>query len=74
MRAGNFTQELAERRVDEELDAGIARIQSDLKGEGAVACIDCACDIPKNRIAAYPSARRCIRCQSKFEDSMRRCA
>ena len=30
-------------------------------------CIDCGEPIPKERLIAVPSARRCVECQQKYE-------
>ena len=42
-----------------DLNAALDRIQSGVYG----VCIDCGEDIGYERIAAYPTAKRCIRCQ-----------
>ncbi|MDP2548500.1 MULTISPECIES: TraR/DksA C4-type zinc finger protein [unclassified Oceanobacter] len=35
--------------------------------DGVVMCIDCACDIEPERLAAKPNAARCIDCQQLHE-------
>lgn len=74
MKAGNFALELAEFRIDEEREAGIARIRNELNTAGTFTCIDCDRPIPVPRRAAYPSARRCASCQTRHEHEMRKSA
>jgi RNA polymerase-binding transcription factor DksA len=57
--------------------AEVARDVNDLRdtiaAEGRIAagtygvCIDCAADIEYQRLAAYPTAKRCFRCQQNHE-------
>ena len=35
-------------------------------------CIGCFCDIPPARLAAVPTATRCIRCESAYQHSQGR--
>lgn len=49
-------------------DVFVARIHSALQEPGADDCIDCEGPIGAKRRAAMPSARRCIGCQTKFEN------
>lgn len=48
-------------------DAAVARSQAVLAMPGASECDDCGDDIPPARRAAMPSAKRCARCQGRFE-------
>lgn len=53
-------------RLEQELrdiEAAQARIE---RGEYGV-CIDCGEDIGYSRLQAYPTAKRCIRCQARHE-------
>ena len=53
------------KEVAEQTDvvASLARITDGTYG----ACVDCAEDIGVKRLDAYPSAKRCIRCQTHYE-------
>ena len=46
-----------------DLNAALDRIQSGVYG----VCIDCSDDIGFERLSAYPTAKRCIKCQSLHE-------
>ncbi len=46
-----------------EVDAALARMRDDSYGE----CADCGIDIAPARLAAYPTARRCVNCQGAYE-------
>ncbi len=46
-----------------DLNAALDRIQTDTYG----ICIDCGDDISFERLTAYPTAKRCIICQSRRE-------
>lgn len=59
--------EAAEQAVAGERAATIARIRSELHGDGSDDCVDCGCAIPAARRAALPSAERCVACQSRHE-------
>ncbi|MEJ2402639.1 MAG: TraR/DksA family transcriptional regulator [Xanthomonadales bacterium] len=48
-----------------EIEAALARIASDEYGD----CMDCGGEIETDRLQAYPTARRCWDCQSKYEKS-----
>ncbi len=54
-----------DRQINEvrDIEAAQARIKT---GEYGV-CIDCSENIAFNRLQAYPSAKRCIRCQEQRE-------
>jgi DnaK suppressor protein len=51
-----------------EVEAALIRVKAGSYGE----CVDCGNDIPYARLAANPSAARCISCQEKLEASQRR--
>lgn len=46
-----------------EVDAALARIADGRYG----ACVGCHGDIGYDRLAAYPTAVRCLRCQAQYE-------
>jgi DnaK suppressor protein len=46
-----------------DLDAALDRIQTGVYGD----CIDCGDDIGFERLSAYPTAERCIKCQYRHE-------
>lgn len=46
-----------------DVDAALERIQAGLYG----ACIECGGEIGFERLTAYPTAKRCIECQSRHE-------
>ena len=50
-------------RTVRELDAALARIADGSYG----ACADCEGDIGLERLRAYPTAMRCIKCQEVYE-------
>ncbi len=54
-----------QRRVDaiRDIDTALGRIES---GEYAV-CVDCGTDIDFDRLSAFPTAKRCVDCQSRRE-------
>lgn len=56
---------MVDRQVKEvhDIEAALARIESGEYGE----CIDCGANIAHNRLLAYPTAKRCIRCQELHE-------
>jgi phage/conjugal plasmid C-4 type zinc finger TraR family protein len=51
-----------------EVEAALARIAEGTYGE----CVDCGVHIPYARLAAFPSASRCVACQEKLEARDRR--
>jgi phage/conjugal plasmid C-4 type zinc finger TraR family protein len=51
-----------------EVEAALARMADDTYGE----CSDCGMPIPAARLAAYPTARRCVACQEAAETHQRR--
>ena len=56
---------MVDRQVKEvrDIEAALARIEAGEYGE----CIDCGANIAHNRLLAYPTAKRCIRCQELRE-------
>jgi DnaK suppressor protein len=51
-----------------EVEAALARMADGTYGE----CSDCGMPIPPARLAAYPTARRCVACQEAAETHQRR--
>ena len=51
-----------------EVESALVRIKDGTYGE----CVECGANIPYARLAANPSAARCIACQEKLEASQRR--
>lgn len=45
----------------------IAAAQERMRHGNFGICTDCGEEIPYNRLSAYPTAKRCIRCQHKHE-------
>ena len=72
MKAGTFAIELAEYRVAEERDVGVAKVQDAVAALGTKACKICETEIDIERRRAAPFATRCIDCQTKFERLRRR--
>ena len=67
------TSDLIDAACEEETatrERAIAASRAALLGEGAAECIDCGEDIPAPRRAAMPSARRCVGCQTRFEECL----
>ena len=48
-----------------DIEAALARISAGTYG----ACVDCGDDIATERLKAYPTASRCLPCQSRYEGS-----
>ena len=46
-----------------DIEAALERIQAGTYGH----CTDCGVSIPPARLSAYPTAKRCIACQSAAE-------
>lgn len=70
--AGERAIERAEAMVTAERDKAIADIRAQLAEPGADACQDCSDEIPKERRAAMPSARRCATCETRRERAAKR--
>jgi RNA polymerase-binding transcription factor DksA len=47
----------------QDIDAALQRINAGTYGR----CCDCGIDIPASRLAAYPTAKRCLPCQERHE-------
>lgn len=58
-----------EKEVAEQADvvAALARLANGSYG----VCVDCGDDIGVQRLDAYPTAQRCVRCQTHFESTHR---
>ena len=69
---GNAAFDLAAERAEQEREAAIAAASQTLRGPGTIQCEDCPSDIPRERRLAIPSATRCIRCQTRYEQKARR--
>ncbi|QXN68029.1 DksA-like zinc finger domain containing protein [Microcystis phage Mwe-Yong1] len=67
MTSSNFAIELAERRIEEERDAGVARARAALRGPGAPSCVVCGDQIPAARRQALPATDRCVHCAERRE-------
>lgn len=63
-RIHEIEQEVAEQA---DVTAALARLANGSYG----VCIDCGDDIGIPRLDAYPTAKRCIRCQTHFENTHR---
>lgn len=72
MSSSNWDQELAEMRIDQERDAGVARISEIVHSQGETVCITCDEEISAERRSAYPAARRCTECQESYERWLKR--
>lgn len=57
---------LIEKEVSElrDVEAALARLREGTFG----VCIDCGAEIDRERLEAYPTARRCLACQNAKED------
>lgn len=58
---------IIDRHINELRDIEAARARMTLKTYGT--CIDCGDAVPYARLAAYPTAKRCVRCQQQREHS-----
>lgn len=58
-----------DREVDElrDVEAALTRISNDVYGR----CVSCGDDIDRERLDAYPTAKRCLTCQTKYETDRR---
>jgi phage/conjugal plasmid C-4 type zinc finger TraR family protein len=70
--AGERAIEQAEAMVAAERDKAIGDIRARLAEPGADACEDCGDEIPAQRRAAMPSARRCAACETRRERAAKR--
>ncbi|TRL38020.1 TraR/DksA C4-type zinc finger protein [Rhizobium straminoryzae] len=62
-----FDREVAQARTDQERDASLKAATQALREIGTLECIDCGATIPPARRRVYPSARRCLECQTAAE-------
>ncbi|WP_020205568.1 TraR/DksA family transcriptional regulator [Cupriavidus sp. WS] len=60
-------QAMADRHRVELADIAAARAR--LAGQTYGLCVDCGADIPYARLQAYPTAKRCLPCQSRHEQA-----
>ncbi len=51
----------------QDVEAALERIAAGSFGE----CMDCGDDINRSRLDAYPTAKRCLRCQTRYETAQR---
>lgn len=51
----------------QDVEAALERIAAGSFGE----CMDCGDDINRSRLDAYPTAKRCLRCQTHYETMQR---
>ncbi|MBB4955352.1 phage/conjugal plasmid C-4 type zinc finger TraR family protein [Agrobacterium vitis] len=63
----NLRLELADELACQARDARLTEVRADLKKPGGADCVDCERPIPPARRLAYPSAIRCIQCQTITE-------
>lgn len=61
----DFNAAMVDRQIHEIRDIEAARKR--LKGGSYGACMDCGDDIAFERLMAYPTAKRCVRCQQQRE-------
>lgn len=61
----NFTTLDREVRELREVEAALGRLRAGRYGK----CVECGSDIDRERLRVNPTARRCIRCQSRREQT-----
>lgn len=73
MDTSKFAVELAERRIEQERDASVARVRGALAkpGAGASHCL-CGAAIPEARRQALPGVRLCVDCAAEREARSKR--
>lgn len=64
LRGINLTNRARELGEIQDVEAALERIKNGIYG----ACVDCGEDIAQERLDAYPTAKRCITCQSRHEN------
>ena len=69
---GNQAVERAEKRVDQERDAGVARARSSLPSGAGYPFCSCGMPIPEERRRALPGVTSCVECASAREARGRR--
>lgn len=68
MDTGNAAMEIAERRIEQERDATVARVRSELSGPaGGFPFCGCGAAIPEARRQALPHATTCVDCAKERE-------
>ncbi|MER9851779.1 TraR/DksA C4-type zinc finger protein [Mesorhizobium sp. M0106] len=76
MTAGNTAIDLAERRIEQEREAGVRRIQAAIRAQYQAEEVSPFCEcgerIPDARRHAMPRATRCIDCETFIERQSRR--
>ncbi len=70
-RDSDATQALSEQAVAEAIDKIVHRDDSAVQGAEDGLCVDCGREIGSERLAAVPTAVRCIRCQGAWEQANR---
>ena len=68
-RDADETQALSEQAVAEAIDKIVHRDDSAGLAAGDGLCADCGREIGSERLAAVPTAVRCIRCQAAWEQA-----
>lgn len=68
--AGGWAKDGAvQEQIDANVEDAVKRARSQLgKGESLPFCEDCEEPIPEARRRAVPGVRRCIRCQSEYDE------
>jgi phage/conjugal plasmid C-4 type zinc finger TraR family protein len=64
--------DLADERIEQERQAGVADVRRRLAEPGTIICLDCDQEIPAERRRALPSAVRCVACQEHQEHNARK--
>jgi RNA polymerase-binding protein DksA len=64
LRGVNLTNRARELEEIQDVEAALERIKNGIYGT----CIDCNDSIALDRLNAYPTAKRCINCQSRHEN------
>ena len=70
-RDSDATQALSEQAVAEAIDKIVHRDDAEAVASRDGLCIDCGAEIGAERMAALPTAVRCIRCQATWEQANR---
>lgn len=64
LRGVNLTNRARELEEMQDVEAALERIKNGVYGS----CVDCGDDIAQDRLEAYPTAKRCITCQTRREN------
>ena len=70
-RSADETQALSEQAVADAIDKIVHRDDPDAGAASDGMCVDCGREIGPERLAAVPTAARCIRCQASWEQANR---